>query len=106
MKRLRERQAGAAVLLYAMCGNMTRTGRAPVVATFATAQASPSASVPMTRTSSGASTFLLSSTPLADDESTRKRRPSNGEDELEIISKEELEAAREDSDWSDVESAL
>ncbi|KAI0744505.1 hypothetical protein C8Q76DRAFT_699872 [Earliella scabrosa] len=75
-------------------------------AAFVTAQASPSASVPMTRASSGASTFLLSSTPLADDESTRKRRPSNGEDELDIISKEELEAAREDSDWSDVESAL
>ena len=48
--------------------------------------------------------FLLSSTPLADEEP--RRRPSSGEDELEIINKEELEAARNDSDWSDVDSEL
>ncbi|KAI0742946.1 hypothetical protein C8Q80DRAFT_1273524 [Daedaleopsis nitida] len=55
----------------------------------------------------GEETFLLASTPLAEDEFERKRRASNSssaEEELEIISREELEAAQKDSDWSDVES--
>ena len=53
----------------------------------------------------GDETFLLSSTPLAD-EQPKHRRPSTSvrDDELEIIGKDELEAARNDSDWSDVES--
>ena len=55
----------------------------------------------------GDETFLLSSTPLAD-EQPKHRRPSTsmGDDELEIIGKDELEAARNDSDWSEVESEL
>ncbi|RPD63404.1 hypothetical protein L227DRAFT_651052 [Lentinus tigrinus ALCF2SS1-6] len=82
-------------------------------ATFVSVEATPSPSVPegnpqpmaraesFTSSSAGEDTFLLSSNPLAD---KPKRRPSNASDELEIISKEELEAARNDSDWSDLES--
>ncbi|KAI0702835.1 hypothetical protein C8T65DRAFT_741511 [Cerioporus squamosus] len=64
---------------------------------------------PMTRTESSASSsagegaFLLSSTPLAD-EPKRRASDASAEDELEIISKEELEAAKNDSDWSDLDS--
>ena len=82
--------------------------------TFVTAESAPadeaneahSLSTPSSPSPSPSSNgaFLLSSTPLADEEP--RRRPSAGEDELEIISKEELEAARNESDWSDVDSEL
>ena len=68
---------------------------------------------PMTRTSSSSSTdpdtFLLSSTPLADDRPQERRLSnSSGDEGLEIISRDELESERKDSDadWSDVESQL
>ncbi|KAH9931621.1 uncharacterized protein BXZ73DRAFT_77644 [Epithele typhae] len=49
--------------------------------------------------------FLLSSTPIADPD-VSKRRPSAGSDELEIIDKDELEGgAHVGSDWSDLESS-
>ena len=59
-------------------------------------------SVSSTSSLAGQHTFLLSSTPLADEP---KRRTSDASDGLEIISKEELEAARNDSDWSDLEES-
>ncbi|TBU59990.1 hypothetical protein BD310DRAFT_976159 [Dichomitus squalens] len=76
--------------------------------TASTATPVEPASLPMSRSASSSSagqdTFLLSSTPLADDQ-PKEHRPSGGDDEeLEIISTDELEAARNDSDWSDIES--
>ncbi|TBU40531.1 hypothetical protein BD309DRAFT_1082690 [Dichomitus squalens] len=76
--------------------------------TASTATPAEPASQPMSRSASSSSagqdTFLLSSTPLADDQ-PKEHRPSGGDDEeLEIISTDELEAARNDSDWSDIES--
>ena len=69
---------------------------------------------PASISSAGEETFLLSSTPLADEHHPKQRRPSTSAsadseddrdfDELEIIRRDELEAARDDSDWSDVES--
>ncbi|RDX41592.1 hypothetical protein OH76DRAFT_1423035 [Lentinus brumalis] len=61
---------------------------------------------PMTRTNSSASeeAFLLSSSPLADEPKKRRTSDASVEDGLEIISKEELEVAKNDSDWSDLDS--
>ncbi|TFK90897.1 hypothetical protein K466DRAFT_596554 [Polyporus arcularius HHB13444] len=61
---------------------------------------------PMTRTNSSASeeAFLLSSSPLADEPKRRRTSDASAEDGLEIISKEELEVAKNDSDWSDLDS--
>ncbi|KAI1787381.1 hypothetical protein LXA43DRAFT_1084922 [Ganoderma leucocontextum] len=64
---------------------------------------------PASTSSACEETFLLSSTPLADHQPKQRwpsTRTSAGDDELEIISKDELEAAKNDSDWSDVESDL
>ncbi|KAM5530666.1 hypothetical protein V8D89_015687, partial [Ganoderma adspersum] len=75
----------------------------------------PTPDSPASTSSAGEETFLLSSTPLADEHQPKRRRPSTSAsadweddrdfDELEIIGRDELEAARDDSDWSDVESA-
>ena len=72
----------------------------------------PTPDSPASTSSAGEETFLLSSTPLADEDQSKRRWPSTSastEDdgdfgELEIIGKDELEAAKNDSDWSDVES--
>ncbi|KAI8996253.1 hypothetical protein BD414DRAFT_477264 [Trametes punicea] len=98
---------------------ISRVASAASAATFTTADYnSTSASpihtdpdtVPMTRVPSQApsvaeETFLLSSSPLADDSLRERSGKHEGreEDGLEIISKDEV--AKSDSEWSDVESA-
>ena len=62
-------------------------------------------SVSSTSSLAGQHTFLLSSTPLAD-EPKHERRTSDASDGLEIISREELLDAVRDvpgSDWEDLE---
>ncbi|CDO77483.1 hypothetical protein BN946_scf184902.g17 [Trametes cinnabarina] len=62
----------------------------------------PATRVPSASPSMVEDTFLLSSTPLAD--GPVKKYPVSLEDDLEVISKDEI-AAKSDSEWSDVESS-
>ncbi|OSC96405.1 hypothetical protein PYCCODRAFT_1481950 [Trametes coccinea BRFM310] len=58
--------------------------------------------VPSEAPSTAEDTFLLSSTPLAD-EPAKKKQAVSVDDDMEVISKDEV--AKSDSEWSDVESA-
>ncbi|KAI9058722.1 hypothetical protein FKP32DRAFT_1614556 [Trametes sanguinea] len=60
------------------------------------------ARVPSEAPSTVEDTFLLSSTPLAD-QPAKKKQEVSVDDDLEVISKDEV--AKSDSEWSDVESA-
>ncbi|KAI0659543.1 hypothetical protein C8Q70DRAFT_1106031 [Cubamyces menziesii] len=64
----------------------------------------PATRVPSETPSVAEETFLLSSSPLADEPKKRKPESSHEEDELEIIDKEEV-VAKSDSEWSDVDAA-
>ncbi|KAI1787387.1 hypothetical protein LXA43DRAFT_1184515 [Ganoderma leucocontextum] len=105
-------------------GAISRMGSSATDATFITTEANyatffiastatPSESEPAptpdseSGSSAGGETFLLPSTPLSD-EQPKQHRPSTsaGDEELEIIGEDELEVARNGSDWSDVESDL
>ncbi|KAI0830325.1 hypothetical protein BC628DRAFT_1474239 [Trametes gibbosa] len=103
---------------------VTRSTSSTTEATFVTADVDSASSSPMdaapeamTRTPSEApsestaeETFLLSSTPLADaPKRARQQETREDPDELQVISKEEVEAdahaAKSDSEWSDVDAA-
>ncbi|KAI0633062.1 hypothetical protein C8Q77DRAFT_1158492 [Trametes polyzona] len=60
--------------------------------------------VPSEASSAAEETFLLSSTPLADTLEERTQEKTMDEDEPELISKEEAEAGKSDSEWSDVDA--